>query len=275
MIVGIGEETKGYRVYLPKDRVVITPQHVKNIETLDKAQKEQVQRLYLREEDSGDLDASAGETGNAAEAVDKESGGVATGRKRSGNRRSKKKTWQREPHVTRSAAKRAAKKTAEKADEPVQQEEEARINVVNSVVEADPRNYDEAMRSKHKDQWIEAMNEELSALEENGFWKVVRLLWGAHVLYTKWVYKTKTDAHGDLERRKARVVACGNEQQLGVDYCVTFAAVIDMSGVKLLLALARKWRVPAKHGDVPNAYVKADKEAELVIYIRVPQRMGI
>ncbi|OWZ16109.1 Pol Polyprotein [Phytophthora megakarya] len=64
-------------------------------------------------------------------------------------------------------------------------------------------------------------------------------------------------------------------QHFGVDYSVTFAVVIDMRSVKLLLALERKWGVPAKHDDVPNAYVKADKEAELVIYIRVPQGMGI
>lgn len=38
MILGIGEETKGYRVYLPKDKVVKTTQHVRNIETLDKEQ---------------------------------------------------------------------------------------------------------------------------------------------------------------------------------------------------------------------------------------------
>ncbi|KAE9010298.1 hypothetical protein PR003_g16748 [Phytophthora rubi] len=36
MIVGVGEETKGHRVYLPKDRVVVTTQHVKNIESLNK-----------------------------------------------------------------------------------------------------------------------------------------------------------------------------------------------------------------------------------------------
>ncbi|KAG6617388.1 Integrase catalytic core protein [Phytophthora cinnamomi] len=48
-----------------------------------------------------------------------------------------------------------------------------------------------------------------------------------------------------------------------------------MSSVKLIVGLARKWRVPAKHGDVPNAYVKADKEPELVIYIRLPQGMAI
>ncbi|KAG3087307.1 hypothetical protein PI125_g18695 [Phytophthora idaei] len=34
-----------------------------------------------------------------------------------------------------------------------------------------------------------------------------------------------------------------------------------MTSVKLILVLARKWRVPENHGDVPNAYVKAEKEA--------------
>ena len=41
-IVGIGEETKGYRVYLPKNKVVVVTHHVKNIETLDTTQNEQV-----------------------------------------------------------------------------------------------------------------------------------------------------------------------------------------------------------------------------------------
>ncbi|OWZ19537.1 RxLR effector protein [Phytophthora megakarya] len=48
-----------------------------------------------------------------------------------------------------------------------------------------------------------------------------------------------------------------------------------MSNVKLIFALARKWRVPAKHGDVPNAYVNAEKEAGLRIYIELPQGMEI
>ena len=84
-------------------------------------------------------------------------------------------------------------------------------------------------------------------------------------------FKTKRDAEGGIERLKARLVACGNEQVLGENYGITFAAVIDMSSVKLIFALARKWKVPAKHGDVPNAYVKADKEENLDIYIRIPQ----
>ena len=72
---------------------------------------------------------------------------------------------------------------------------------------------------------------------------------------------------------KARLVACGNQQGLGVNYGITFATVIDMSRVKLIFALARKWKVPAKQGDVPNSYVKANKEANLYIYIRILQGM--
>ncbi|GMF55875.1 unnamed protein product [Phytophthora fragariaefolia] len=74
---------------------------------------------------------------------------------------------------------------------------------------------------------------------------------------------------------QGRPVACGNEQSFDVDYSVTFAAVIDMTSAKLMLALSSKWRVPAKHGDVPNAYVKANKEDNLRIYIRVPQGMKL
>ena len=50
---------------------------------------------------------------------------------------------------------------------------------------------------------------------------------------------------------------------------------MDLSTVKVILALAAIWGVPAKHGDIPNAYVKADKEEHLQIYLHVPQGMTI
>ena len=87
----------------------------------------------------------------------------------------------------------------------------------------------------------------------------------ANCLHTKWVYKTKRDADGNLGRYKARLVACGNEQVFDLDYNFTFAAVVEMSSEKFISALARVVRVPAQHGDIPNAYVKADKEPELDI----------
>ncbi|OWZ08105.1 Copia protein [Phytophthora megakarya] len=72
-----------------------------------------------------------------------------------------------------------------------------------------------------------------------------------------------------------RLVACGNEQEYEVNYGVTFAAVMDMTSIKLILVLARKWRIPAKHGEVPSAYIKTDKGAELAIFIHLPQGMEV
>ena len=65
--------------------------------------------------------------------------------------------------------------------------------------------------------------------------------------------KTKTVADGNVERYKARLVVCGNEQLLGIDYTQTFAAVMELGTIKDILVLPRRWYVPARHGDVPNA----------------------
>ena len=52
---------------------------------------------------------------------------------------------------------------------------------------------------------------------------------------------------------KARMVACGNEQLFRVDYRLNFAAAMDLGTVKVMLVLSRRFNVPARHGDVPNA----------------------
>ncbi|GMF58856.1 unnamed protein product [Phytophthora fragariaefolia] len=95
MIVGIGEETKGYRVYLPKDKAVVSTQHVRNIETLDKAQNENMQNLYLQDNEA---EAEKETAGDAAVAV-------SSSKKKS--RQRKKKGYAIEPHVTRSVARQA------------------------------------------------------------------------------------------------------------------------------------------------------------------------
>nr|CCA24647.1 hypothetical protein PITG_05283 [Albugo laibachii Nc14] len=128
------------------------------------------------------------------------------------------------------------------------------------------------MMSRGKHKWMTAVSEELKALEENGAWEVVIPPTGSHVLHNKWVFETKTDANGDVERYKARLVACGNEQLFGVDYTLKFAAVMELSKVKVILVISRRWNVPARHGDVPNAYVKTEKEPHLDVYMKVPKR---
>ncbi|KAG3017100.1 hypothetical protein PC128_g23191 [Phytophthora cactorum] len=84
-----------------------------------------------------------------------------------------------------------------------------------------------------------AIAEKLRTLEENGSWVVVPPI-GTHVFHTKWIIKTKIDAGGAIKRFKAGLVACGNEQVFGVDFGLTFAAVMELSTVKVILMFARR-----------------------------------
>uniref|UniRef100_A0AAV1UVG8 Reverse transcriptase Ty1/copia-type domain-containing protein n=1 Tax=Peronospora matthiolae TaxID=2874970 RepID=A0AAV1UVG8_9STRA len=237
--------TKGCKVLLPRDNKVVVTQHIKNIKTLTEAQNVQLQRAM----DVGDRAGVQEETDAPAAAVAND--GCAEGNRAT---RKSRKRWARAAHGTRGASKRA--------------EAAARQDETSASGEV-------AMRSGKREGWEKAMQASISALEANEVWTITRRTAGQHALHTKWVYKTKTYAQGDLERQKARLVACGNEQVIGVDYTLTFAAVMDLSTVEVILALAATWMVPATHGDIPNAYVEAEKEPHLHIYLQMPRNMPV
>ena len=76
-------------------------------------------------------------------------------------------------------------------------------------------------------------------------------------------------------RLKAHLVACGYEQVFGVDYLMTFATFMQMSTVTVMLDLAVTYSIPAKNGDITNAYLKAYKQDHLNIFLSVPLVMEI
>ena len=53
------------------------------------------------------------------------------------------------------------------------------------------------------------MLEEISSLEKHNTWDLVDLPEGKNLVGCKWVFKTKRDANGDVDRFKARLVAQG------------------------------------------------------------------
>lgn len=56
------------------------------------------------------------------------------------------------------------------------------------------------------------MNKEIQALNDNHTWDIVDLPPGKKAISCRWVYKTKLNANGSLERCKARLVAKGFTQ---------------------------------------------------------------
>ena len=60
-----------------------------------------------------------------------------------------------------------------------------------------------------KEEWRNAMREELEALEKNHTWEIVERPKGKNIVDCKWVFALKYKADGTLERYKARLVAKG------------------------------------------------------------------
>jgi hypothetical protein len=70
-------------------------------------------------------------------------------------------------------------------------------------MEDDPTSYEEAMRSAHSLKWLAAMEDEMKSISANKVWDLKIIPKGAKIVDCKWVYKTKYDSQGNIERFKA------------------------------------------------------------------------
>ena len=106
----------------------------------------------------------------------------------------------------------------------------------------DPVTFEEAVKSP---QWRDAMTLEIQAIEKNGTWELTELPDGAKKIGVKWLFKTKLNEKGEVDKFKARLVAKGYAQQYGIDYDEIFAPVARWDTIRLIMALAasRSWVV--------------------------------
>ena len=57
------------------------------------------------------------------------------------------------------------------------------------------------------------MNDEMNFMDMNGVWDLVELSYGCKPIRCKWVFKTKRDSSGQIEKYKARLVVKGYRQR--------------------------------------------------------------
>ena len=93
----------------------------------------------------------------------------------------------------------------------------------------EPECYEEAMEDEHKNQWIEAMQNEMKSLHENHTYELVKLPKGMRALKNKWVFKVKVEEHNLKPRYKARLVVKGFGQRKGIDFDKIFCPVVKIS----------------------------------------------
>ena len=95
----------------------------------------------------------------------------------------------------------------------------------------EPRSLAEAHRCPDWLQWEASIREELTTLQAVGTWELVDIPRGTNVVGSKWVFRTKKDAAGNVVCHKAQLVAQGYSQVEGVDYFDTFAPVATLASI--------------------------------------------
>ena len=140
---------------------------------------------------------------------------------------------------------------------------------VNAVICDDPTSYQEAMASPNSDRWKTAADVEMNSILKNKTWELVDLPPGKTAIGSKWVFKTKMNADGSINKHKARLVAQGFAQQHGIDYEETFAPVVKYVSLRAVLAIANQHNMELHQMDVNSAYLNGDIDAD--IYMRQPE----
>nr|GEV44003.1 ribonuclease H-like domain-containing protein [Tanacetum cinerariifolium] len=112
------------------------------------------------------------------------------------------------------------------------------------------------------------MHDEYNALVKNGTWILVPRPAGINLVRSIWLFKHKFHVDGTLSHYKARLVANGSSQQLGIDYDETFSLVVKPATICIVLSLVVSRKCAIHQLDVKNAFVNRDLSE--TVYLHQP-----
>nr|CAN69037.1 hypothetical protein VITISV_026270 [Vitis vinifera] len=133
----------------------------------------------------------------------------------------------------------------------------------------DPVSFSQAMESDDSSKWMEAMNEELKSIAHNDVWDLIELPNSCKPVGCKWIFKTKRDAKGNIERYKARLVAKGFTQKEGIDYKDTFSPVSKKDSLRIIMTLVAHFDLELHQMDVKTAFLNGNLDED--IYMEQPE----
>ena len=95
----------------------------------------------------------------------------------------------------------------------------------------------------------------MKSLHANHAFELVKLPKEETALKNKWVYKIKHEQHTSKSRYKARLVVKGFSQKKGIDFDESFASVIKLSSICVVLGLAASLDLEVEQMDVKTAFL--------------------
>lgn len=140
--------------------------------------------------------------------------------------------------------------------------------ILGNVMDRDPSNVEEAMRSKQKHKWVNAMVDEMKSIASNEVFMVVPKPLDRKIVSCRWVLAKKRNSAGKVYRYKARLVARGFSQVKGIDYTEVFSPVVRYDTLRYLLAKVARENLELYQVDVKTAFLNGDLDEE--IYMETP-----
>jgi hypothetical protein len=134
------------------------------------------------------------------------------------------------------------------------------------VSSIEPYRIEDALRDPD---WVVAMQEELNNFTMNEVWLLVPRH-NQNVVGTKWIFRNKQDEHGVVTRNKPRLVAKGYSQVEGLDFDKTYAPVVRLESIRILVAYTTYHGFKLYQMDVKSAFLNGPIKEE--VYVEQPPR---
>ena len=139
---------------------------------------------------------------------------------------------------------------------------ESMINLVNVFT---PSTRKQALRCEKADMWMNAERKEIESIISKKVLEGAVLPKGRKLLKTKWVYKIKHGADGEIKSYKVRLVACGYAQIFGVDFDETYSPVARLTSLRIVFAIAAQLWLRLHQMDVDTAFLNAELTEDIFI----------
>ena len=203
MFIGYCDNQKAYKLFDPSTHRLLASRDVVFHENANEGDKINNTSVWHAIDDYVKIDTSVDqEHEQAQEQIQDEEQGASsihdTPRRGEKTPQSKKK----------DESSKTPRRSSRQSQVPVKYKDYALMSQVMNVVE--PSSYDEA---KEYEEWRNAMNEEYNSIMKNDTWELTELPKNKVPIGCKWLYKSKFNADGSIDKYKARLVAKGYSQK--------------------------------------------------------------
>ena len=103
----------------------------------------------------------------------------------------------------------------------------------------------------------------MNSMTFNRVWDLVELPNGVKSVGCKWVFKTKKDSLGNIERHKTRLVVKGFTQREGIDYTKTFSPIFKKDSLRIIMALVAHFDFDLHQMDVKTTFLNGNLEEQV------------